>query len=265
MERMQVKEIYDAELLTKGRGYGARERYSIVAALAGTIQAVAGEEIFAVHAGELLLLPPHTFFAVVEPKKEASFLFLSFEAEPLSLEEPTLRPIPAPLAERLAASRLQPERYPLLELLLLDALKEAPMAPLHKSGSAALFFEAAAKLEQDLLNPPSVEALADALDLSLSKLKRIFARYAGMGAHEYLADRRISLAKQCLAEGRSVTETAALCGYANQAYFSAAFKKMVGCSPKEYLPKEPSKKAPQKKNSPPKKAKKKADMPSYLL
>ncbi len=265
MERLMLKEIYDFEILSCGKGFGSKERPALIAALSGTIQAVAGKEIFALNSEEALLIPPHTFFAVVEPKKEASFLSLSFEAEGFSLEEAALHHVSSQLIESIARPLQKAERYPLLELLLLRSAREDAIAPLKRSGSPALFFEAVGRMEQNLLNAPSVETLAEELGISLSKLKRIFARFSGMGAHEYLTDRRIALAKQYLREGRSVTETAALCGFANQAYFSAAFKKMVGCSPKEYLPKPAPESTPRPRAKKPAAPKRKTDMPSYLL
>jgi AraC-like DNA-binding protein len=75
-------------------------------------------------------------------------------------------------------------------------------------------------------------------------------------------------AKELLVAGRSVTQTAEEAGFANQAYFSAAFKKTVGQSPKQFSmqyaqtgapvsPKAPKKKKQQPQN--------KRDLPSYLL
>lgn len=268
MERLNLIEIYDGAIHSEGRGFGSKESISLIAPLSGALLTTVGDQLFALHPGEALLIPPHTFFAVLEPKKEAAFLSLSFEAENFSLEEASLRPLGKELPESLARSLEEEERYPLLTLLLLGFLKTAPLSPFKKSGDAILFFEAAERLEKDLLNAPSAEALAEEMGLSLSKLKRLFARFAGMGAHEYLTDRRIALAKQYLKEGRSVTETADLCGFANQAYFSAAFKKNVGRSPKEYLAKpiaEKTVKPPKPRAKKAEKPQKKSDMPSYLL
>ena len=57
-----------------------------------------------------------------------------------------------------------------------------------------------------------------------------------MGVHEYFTLLKITNAKSLLKSGESVTKTAEICGFANQAYFSAAFKRVTGLSPKEYAP-----------------------------
>ena len=52
--------------------------------------------------------------------------------------------------------------------------------------------------------------------------------------HEYYTFLKIALAKELLRQGETVTATARNTGFANQAYFSAAFKRVMGITPKEY-------------------------------
>ena len=83
-----------------------------------------------------------------------------------------------------------------------------------------------------------------------------------MGVHEYLTLLKITNAKTLLKCGESVTKTAEICGFANQAYFSAAFKRVTGLSPKEYAPQK--EKAPRQAQKVAAKKQEKA-LPSYLL
>ena len=80
----------------------------------------------------------------------------------------------------------------------------------------------------------SVSDLADRLNISISNLKRLFAKYTNIGVHEYYTFLKIAQAKELLRQGKTVTDTAELTGFANQAYFSAAFKRITGKTPKEY-------------------------------
>ena len=59
-------------------------------------------------------------------------------------------------------------------------------------------------------------------------------------------DLKIEYAKELLSAGHSVTQTAALAGFANQAYFSAAFKRITGRLPKEYFGDQRAPRAPRK-------------------
>ena len=149
----------------------------------------------------------------------------------------------------------------LLELFLLLSLKnENTISPADDKNSL-LFGKAADILRDYSLSQISVAELAKKLKISVSNLKRLFAGYTGTGVHEYFNFFKISAAKELLARGESVTTTAEMTGFATQAYFSAAFKRVTGISPKEYsasFKSAPQKTAKQKKQS-------KKDLPSYLL
>lgn len=225
----------------------------------GAFLAIAGAEAYALQAGEALLIPSHTFFSISQFEENSLCLSISFEGE--EIEATVCSKIAPSLARHLYEWFDEEECKPLVELILLRMRKEPSLTPIKNKRELSLFFEATALLEQDLINAPSPEALAARLGISLSSLKRLFANLIGIGVHEYLIDRRIDLAKQYLKSGRSVTETAALCGFANQAYFSAAFKKATERSPKEYIG---SKKAPVSPKESTHKPKQK-EMPSYLL
>ncbi len=169
-------------------------------------------------------------------------------------------------------ARLQP----LAEYLLLCCASKTPAAPSAIARDAAIFADAIALLEQNVGGQINVDTLAEELEISLSHLKRIFARYAGKGAHEYFTDLKIAYAKELLQSGHSVTQTAALAGFANQAYFSAAFKRITGQNPKEFSGKKTTATSsrstprattprPRKRPVPQSQPQPKRDLPSYLL
>jgi AraC-like DNA-binding protein len=174
-----------------------------------------------------------------------------------------------PLLDRLRLLEQEDPRAILLaQALLLCCTPENKQEPSAASRDGALFSRAVAYLKDRAAEQVSVNELAEYLEISLSHLKRIFARFAGKGAKEYFNDLKMEYAKELLVAGRSVTQTAEEAGFANQAYFSAAFKKTVGQSPKQFSmqyaqtgapvsPKAPKKKKQQPQN--------KRDLPSYLL
>lgn len=167
-----------------------------------------------------------------------------------------------------------------LELLKLIAATELTVLETYSnneyianidSRDAAIFKTAVEKMQKNVLGKTSAEEMANELSISLSHLKRIFALFTDVGAHEYFMQLKIIKAKEMLKSGVSVTETAEKTGFNNQNYFSAAFKRIAGVSPKEYggvklkkfdAPKPT--KLVQKEAAKPK-TESAADMPSYLL
>lgn len=62
-----------------------------------------------------------------------------------------------------------------------------------------------------------------------------FHETAGIGLHEYLVFTRLHHAENILlSTSASITDIALQCGFTDSNYFKDAFKKMYGCSPREY-------------------------------
>lgn len=82
---------------------------------------------------------------------------------------------------------------------------------------------------------PNMDAVAQQCALSGPHLFRSFKKAYGVSPYQYLLQRRIEQAAALLqAKDRTVTEVALLCGFADGASFSKAFKKMKGMSPRDF-------------------------------
>jgi AraC family transcriptional regulator len=82
---------------------------------------------------------------------------------------------------------------------------------------------------------PSVTELAAQCDLSTRHFFRMFRAATGTTLASYAADRRMERARQLLAMPRPpVKEIAWRCGFDTPAAFSAAFRKAIGVTPKQY-------------------------------
>ncbi len=125
-----------------------------------------------------------------------------------------------------------------------------------------IFSQAVGLLNKNSRGNISVSELSNLLDTPVSTLKRIFLKYAGMGVHEYLTCLKINIAKELLLQGLSIADVSEQTGFNNQNYFSAAFKRQTGISPKDYAKSNNSPK-PVRMSRP--NVKRKNDMPSYLL
>lgn len=80
----------------------------------------------------------------------------------------------------------------------------------------------------------TLEELSRLAQVSPSYLGYIFKKVTGQAVLNYLIDIRISRAKSFLLDGYSVSETAKLTGFNDIFYFSKAFKRRVGMSPRQY-------------------------------
>ncbi len=87
------------------------------------------------------------------------------------------------------------------------------------------------RLDQEL----NVRELAAMAEVDPKTLTRLFKRETGQTPYSYVTLRRMERAKQLLQDKRTVTDTAMAVGYANPAKFSAAFRRMLGCSPTEWI------------------------------
>lgn len=94
---------------------------------------------------------------------------------------------------------------------------------------------AAARLQSDLEQPPSIAKLAGAVGLSESTLKRGFRQLYQTTPFGYLRARRMEHARELLATGKvTVLEAATFVGYSNPSNFAAAFRKQFGVNPKTF-------------------------------
>lgn len=81
----------------------------------------------------------------------------------------------------------------------------------------------------------TVEKLAEMTCLSKSYFMRRFKEAAGVGAIEYLSQLKIKKACELLSKtDKTVAETVFECGFRNLSNFNRQFRKIVGCTPKEY-------------------------------
>ncbi len=90
------------------------------------------------------------------------------------------------------------------------------------------------RLDSEYMLDTPISRLASELSISISGLEKGFAEYYGCSPSTYRNNRRIEQAKLLLAEGHSVSDTAAAVGFGSVYYFSRFFKQSCGLSPSEY-------------------------------
>ena len=81
---------------------------------------------------------------------------------------------------------------------------------------------------------PTVEELCDMLFVTSSTALRLFRRYLGVSPRQFLEIRRLDIGRRHLREGKSVTDTALLVGYADPSAFIRLFRQRFGITPLKY-------------------------------
>lgn len=81
----------------------------------------------------------------------------------------------------------------------------------------------------------TIQFLADRAGISPTKLKIIFRRVYNTPLFAYIRAEKMRFAARRLASSNvRILDIAEACGYDNASKFSAAFRDVMGCSPKEY-------------------------------
>ena len=87
-------------------------------------------------------------------------------------------------------------------------------------------------------NDLSLEKIAAEFNITSGYLSRLIRTSTGVGYKDYVLRLRMDLARQCLREGMSTTETCHRCGYANVSHFIKTFKQFCGVTPSVYQKEE---------------------------
>ena len=88
----------------------------------------------------------------------------------------------------------------------------------------------------NMAEPPTLQELADEINLPLNKLKEGFKQIYGDSVFSFLFDYKMEVARQLLASGsHNVNEVGLKVGYSAASHFISAFKKKYGTTPKKYL------------------------------
>lgn len=122
-------------------------------------------------------------------------------------------------------------REVMLELLQRYARLPSPGRVTQEPRAVALGKEL---LASQLREPPSLEQLAAAVNLSPFHFVRVFRRATGLPPHAWLKQRRLEQARALLKSGCTPLNVALQLGYADQSHLTRQFKQAYGVAPGEY-------------------------------
>lgn len=114
----------------------------------------------------------------------------------------------------------------------------APKEQLSTTRDARLYHKLVTVMTENLYDNLSLEEIARKLPISVSYMKVLFRRYAGIGPKAYYSQLRCSEAIKLLQSGCSASETADLMNFSSPNYFSVFFKNITGLPPATYARKD---------------------------
>ncbi len=121
------------------------------------------------------------------------------------------------------------------EFLALAAQKMKTAENLSYQKNRALLDRVCDKMLQEHGNAYPLQYYADFCNLSLGRFSHIFKEGMGVSPHEYLTRIRIEKAAQLLGNSDlTIAEVAEQTGFSGQNYFSRAFKRYTGKTPREF-------------------------------
>lgn len=119
-----------------------------------------------------------------------------------------------------------------LRTVTADRLRRAPQGAVHVPRPRDPLLARACRLvEADLTRPWTAARLAAEVGVSTRTLSRLFRTDLTMSYPQWRTQARLAQAVRHLAEGRSVTEVAGLCGWATPSAFVDVYRRSMGHTP----------------------------------
>ncbi len=117
----------------------------------------------------------------------------------------------------------------LLELKLTNTKQSVQVSQLQKT----LVSKAIEYIGTNYTKQIKIDDIANALQISSTKLAKQFKDEMGISIHKYIVEKRLVYAYDKIAKGESPTDVCFLCGYSDYSSFYRAYKKMFEKSPSD--------------------------------
>ncbi|MEK4518201.1 AraC family transcriptional regulator [Paenibacillus sp. FSL H8-0122] len=235
-------------------GPGVRSLYKIHFIHAGTGTVTVGEATHTLNAGQAFLTYPHvvTHYAADQDDpwlyswiaftgEEAAYLLsrtsLTPEQPVFPMDQELMPSLSARLSKTGSSGALLdlPLKVMLYEFFSL-LLRTVPAADSPAPRSRSVYVEQCLHyLQAHYAENVTMESLSASLKLDRKYMSALFKRTVGLPPQQYLLQFRMSKACELLTEtGCTIGEISQSVGYQDALLFSRMFKKVKGCSPKEY-------------------------------
>jgi len=234
--------------------------HEVVCVLSGSVSITAGTDVVTLSEGSAIWHPPMEFHSVRAAEGTAPVILVfsftaevfptlknrifSFSTEDRTLLEDVLQTDPSVFIRKNYVLYLKEGHNPLQAQRLMDTLTlfllrifanstEPSLPPAHTR--AHTYTLVTTYIKDNLSSVSGAAQIADACNMSIIGVQKLFQKYAGVGVMHYVNHLKISHAIEMLRRGHTSKETALMLGFSNQNYFSTVFKRITGLSPSKYL------------------------------
>jgi len=122
----------------------------------------------------------------------------------------------------------------LLSAFLIRLGSETAESRLDNRASAVEYRRVVSAMTTAVAENLTLTDFAERCNISISYIKQLFRRYAGVSPKTYYAHLRVRHAADLLGEGRTAAEVAEAMNFSSPGYFSVFFKKHTGKVPSEF-------------------------------
>ena len=230
--------------------------------LKGRAGITAGEKIYSLNEGQMIFHPPGEFHRLWnEGEDYLRIAIISFAVDKFPIEKHTICTfnskekvfftvreirkhfktdgifvVEVLSKEHTSAAQKAVGNIESLFLELLDSYAKEDQENVNKDRLSELYSSAVSLMKSNIGVRLSAYDIASCCGMSVSTMQKLFCRYTGIGMMKYYEGVRMQHARMLLNNGYSVKETALALGYADQNYFSTAYKRYFGASPQKSIP-----------------------------
>lgn len=239
--QQSFRRLSGIELRSTWRSQQAYKRHShpqlsIGAIVDGQTRCVCHQQEYLLQPGDLIVIPaftPHSCNPLAGQPRSYHMLYLTQECRP----EPALQVIRNPqlfcLYQQIVAfigsgktQSLSAAIAHLLNALPCNTDNAVALRPLSQQLQAAL--------TENLLSPPTLDALAHGFALRKETLIRAFKQDTGLTPGSFLNIARVEFAKSRLRAGEALADVGYQSGFADQSHFHRTFVNYTAATPRQY-------------------------------
>lgn len=226
--------------------------WELVFIAGGTVEAIEDDKVYILRENNILLHAPMEFHRIRSAEGTAPYgvimSFFTTGALPEELKngvfslQPEERAEFETIAEKILSFRSDPEALPyagqesadMLSAFLIRLARGTADRKLSVSPGADKYQQLVADMIARVCENCSLSDFAADHSISLSYLKLLFSKYAGISPKAYYSHLRVQCAAKLLSDGLSVSEIADRMNFSSPSYFTAFFRSHTGLSPTAY-------------------------------
>lgn len=241
--------------------------YELYILLAGERQYFIRDQVYAVHAGDIVFIGKHELhrtlpgelpehervvlyfndhFAAKRLGTHAAWLLSLFQPhDPVYRVHPRNQAIPSIVQQLVRELKVQEQGYMLMvEQLVIQLLLHCARQPSDQTEQAGIVTRSAVQqhmsavaryIREHYAEPLPLQQLAEEFHLSPAHLSRMFKRTTGFPITEYMNIIRVQKARELLRHtDMKIIDVAAAAGFGNFSHFGKVFKQLCHMSPRQY-------------------------------